>query len=77
MGCSSVDEPLTLMRYHSCGLPQLYEALGGWKSACGRAYNFKAIKGKIYCFLFHCSSFHGMMRADLAVAGKGDSLINK
>ena len=28
MGCSLEDEPLTLMRCHSCGLPQLYEALG-------------------------------------------------
>ena len=26
------DEPLTLMRYHSCGLPQLCEAHEGWKS---------------------------------------------
>ena len=28
------DEPLTLMRCHSCGLPQLYEAFEGWKSIC-------------------------------------------
>ena len=28
------DEPLTLMRFHSCGLPQLHEAFG-WKSVCG------------------------------------------
>ena len=29
MGCSLRDEPLTLMRCHSCGLPQLLEPLGG------------------------------------------------
>ena len=35
MGHSPGDEPLTLTRYHSCGLQQLYEALEGWKSICG------------------------------------------
>ena len=30
-------------------IPQLYEALDGWKSVCGRAYNLKGINGKI-CF---------------------------
>ena len=35
MGCSSGDELMTLMICHSCGLPQLYEALEGWKSVCG------------------------------------------
>ena len=29
MGYSLGDEPLTLTRYHSCELLQLYEALGG------------------------------------------------
>ena len=41
MGCTPGDEPLTLMRYHSCGLPQLYEAFEGWKSVCGLAYNLR------------------------------------
>ena len=31
-------------------IPQLYKALEGWKSVCGRAYNLKDIKGKIFCF---------------------------
>ena len=33
------DEPLTLTRCHSFGLPWLYEAVEGWKS--GRASNLK------------------------------------
>ena len=32
-------------------MPQLYEAFEGWKSVCGRGYNFKGIKGKFYVFL--------------------------
>ena len=31
IGHSLGDEPLTLMRFHSCRLPQLYEALEVWK----------------------------------------------
>ena len=78
MGRSPGNEPLTLMRCYSCGLPQLYESLEGWNSVFGRAYNLKGIKGKISVFLlFSCSSFHGMMRADLAVAEGSESLINK
>ena len=64
-------------------MPQLYEACEGWKSICGRAYNLKVIKGKLSVFLlflklcfFYCSSFLGMMRADLVVLGGGDSIIN-
>ena len=34
MGLSPWNEPLTLMRCHSYGLLQLYEAFG-WKSVCG------------------------------------------
>ena len=45
-GCSLGDEAQTLMRCHSCGLPQLYVTCG-WKSFCGSAYNSKGIKGKI------------------------------
>ena len=51
MGSSLGNELLTLMRCHSCGLPQLYEALEGWKSVCGQAYNLNGIKGKISVFL--------------------------
>ena len=77
MGCNG-DEPLTLTKYHSSRLPQLYEALG-WKSVCGRAYSLKGLKGKIFffsflsyaLFFFYISSFHGMMRADPTVAGTG------
>ena len=49
-GRSPGDAPLTLTRWHSCGLPHLYEALEGWKSICGRAYNLKGIKGNCFCF---------------------------
>ena len=59
IGRSPGDEPLTLTRCHSCGLPQLYEAFG-WKSVCGRVYNLKGIKGKIsflLLFLKLCFSF--------------------
>ena len=38
-GVALGNEPLTLARCHSCGLPHLYEALEGWTSVCGRAYN--------------------------------------
>ena len=51
MGRSPGDDPLTLTRWHSSGLPQLYEALEGWKAVCGLAYNLKGIKGKLYVFL--------------------------
>ena len=79
MGYSRGDKPLTLMR---C---QLYEALEGWKSVCGKAYNLKSIKGKIFCSssflsfvsLLLSSCHHDMMRADPAVGGGGDSIINK
>ena len=45
MGRSPGNEPLTLTRYHSCGLPQLYEALEGWKFVWP-SLQFKGIKGK-------------------------------
>ena len=60
MGCSLGDEPLTLKRCFSCGLPQLYEALEGWKSVCVQAYNLKGMKGKFSVFLLFlklCFSF--------------------
>ena len=50
MGHSLGEEPLTLMRFHSCGL-QLYEDFEGWKHVCDRAYNLKGIKGKISVIL--------------------------
>ena len=57
-------------------MSQLYEAHGGWKSISGRAYNLKGILGKkkifLVVFLSYCSSFHGMMHANLAVVGGGD-----
>ena len=72
------NEPLTLTRCHSSGMPQLYEAFEGWKSVCGRAFSLKGIKGKISVFrlflslcFFYRSSFHGIMRADPKVAGGG------
>ena len=60
MGRSPGDETLTLKRCHSCGLPQLYEDLEGWKSVSGRAYNLKGKKGNISAvllFLTLCFSF--------------------
>ena len=35
IGHSLGDEPLNLTRCHSFGLPQVYEALEGWKSVYG------------------------------------------
>ena len=49
MGHSLGDEPQSLMRCHSCRLPQLYEAFG-WKSDYGPANDLKGLKGKIYFF---------------------------
>ena len=60
MGHSPGDEPLTLTRCYSCGMPKLHEAFEGWNSVCGRAYNLRGIKGKIFCFSFFlkvCFSF--------------------
>ena len=72
MGHNPGDKPQTLTRCRSCGSSQLYKAFG-WKSACDRANSLKGIKLKIYFFFLKlfsfCSSFHGMMRVDLAVAG--------
>ena len=45
------DESLTLMRCHSCGSLQLYEALEGWKSIYSQVYNLKGIKEKFSVFL--------------------------
>ena len=49
------NEPLNLMRCHSCGLPQLYKALDGCNSIYDQAYNLKGIKGKISVFLLFLS----------------------
>ena len=42
MGRCQGSEPLTLTRCHSCELPQLFDALEGWKSVCGQAHNLRA-----------------------------------
>ena len=71
-------ECMTLTRCYSCGLPQPYE-VSGWKFVCGKAYNFKGIKGKI-SFLFFpklCSSFtvvhyHGKIRGDTTLVAGGN-----
>ena len=62
-------------------MPQLYETLKGWKSVCRRAYNLKGIKGEIFCFSSFLSFVSLLLwliswRADPAVAGGGDRLIN-
>ena len=54
MGHHPRDESQILMRCHSCGLTQLYEACG-WEYICDHAYNLKGIKVKIDSFL--CFSF--------------------
>ena len=77
MGRSPGHEPLTLTRCHICEFPKQYETLG-WKSVCDPAYNLKGIKEKFpflsqALFLFYCSSFHAVMRADPAVAGGGNN----
>ena len=54
------DEPLILMRCHSCGLPQLYEDPERWKSVYGRADSLKSIKENFSVFLVFlklCFSF--------------------
>ena len=71
---SQEDEPLTLMRWQNCGLPQLYEALEEWK-CLWPSLQLKGHKEDNFCFLlssalflFYCSSFHDMMSADPAIA---------
>ena len=49
LGLSIGDEPLTLARYHSCEMSQLYEILVGYKSVCGQACNL-GLKEEILCF---------------------------
>ena len=56
----SGDEPMTLMRYHSFGLPQLYEAIEGCKFICDQAYKLRGIKGKIL-FFFSFLSFVSLL----------------
>ena len=46
------DEPLTLTSYYSCGLSQLYKALG-----VGGLFVAEAIKGKFPSLLFSSSLF--------------------
>ena len=60
MRCSLGDEPLSLMRCQSCGLPQLYESLEWWKSICEQAYNLKGIKGN-FQFFFSFLSFVSLL----------------
>ena len=60
VGCSPEDEPVNM------------KLLGG-NIVCGRAYNLKGIKGKMFLFflklfLIYCSSFHGMMWGGASVA---------
>ena len=46
MGHSLEDKPLNFERCHSCGLPQIYEALG-WKPCSLPSLQLKGHKGKI------------------------------
>ena len=63
-------------------MPQLYEAALAWEEAYQwPSLQLKGIKGRTFFFLtllpFYCRSFHGMMRADPAVAGRDDIQLNK
>ena len=58
-GRSPGNEPLTLTRCHSWGLPQLNEAFG-WKSVWGRAYNLENINEGEISFFFLLLSFFGV-----------------
>ena len=40
-GVAREMKPLTLMRCHSCELPQLYKAFEGRKSVCGQVQNLR------------------------------------
>ena len=51
MGHSPGDEPLTLKRCHSCGLPQQYKPVRGGSPSVAELNNLKGIKGKISVFL--------------------------
>ena len=56
MGRSPENEPLTLTRCHSCGLPQLYEVFEGWNSVLWPSLQFNGHKGEIF-FFFSFLSF--------------------
>ena len=85
MGRSPRDAPLTLTRCHSSGLPQLFEAIEGWKSVCGRAYSLKGTNRKFFSF---CSSssfipkpsckktllYHSSITDDLVLFGKSEHI---
>ena len=77
MGRCPGDEPLTLTIYHSCELPQLYKALERWKSVLakpttyGHKWEFFSFPVCLVLLLFYFRLFHGIMRADPAIAGSG------
>ena len=52
MGRSPGDEPLTLTRGYICEMSQPYEALEGWKSACGQAYNLRPTEENFFFHIF-------------------------
>ena len=54
-------------------LLQLYEALEGWKSVCGRAYYLKGIKWKFSYSFTYLLLISGMMmlRVNSTVVGRG------
>ena len=56
MGRSPRDEPLTLTRCHSCGLPQLYEALEGGSPSVAESTLIKGMKRKTSFFQLRCFS---------------------
>ena len=62
MGGSPGDEPLTLTRCHSYGLPQLYEAFVGWKSILwpSPSIQLKGHEGEIL-FIFTFLSFASLL----------------
>ena len=75
MGCSPGDKPLILMRCQS-----YMKTLKGGISSVAEPTTFKGDKWENFLFflssqalfLFYCSSFHGVMRANLAWTGGGN-----
>ena len=60
MGHISGDEPLTLTRCHSSGLPWLYEAFEWWEFVCGRDFNIRAKRGN-FLFFFSFLGFASLL----------------
>ena len=61
VGVSEGDEPLTLTRCHSCGLPQLYETFEGWNVRLWLGLQLKGHKRGNFLFFFSLLSFDSLL----------------